>query len=48
VSRDRLNAPSGGIAVIDTLGKWNMHRFVNPLAVLRIPLRPLRQGPAQI
>jgi len=37
VDEGRLRPPSGGLAVIDTLGKFNMPRFMNLLGALHIP-----------
>jgi putative ATP-dependent endonuclease of the OLD family len=32
-----LRSPKGGVAVVDTLGNWNTHRFMNLLGRLRVP-----------
>jgi putative ATP-dependent endonuclease of the OLD family len=37
IDEGKIALPVGGLAVIDTLGKWNMPRFMNLLGVLRIP-----------
>jgi putative ATP-dependent endonuclease of the OLD family len=37
LARQDIQAPSRGVAIIDTLGKWNTHRFINILGALRIP-----------
>ena len=37
IAEEKLELPKGGITVIDTMGKWNIHRFMNLLAELRIP-----------
>lgn len=36
LAQGKLNTPKGGIAVVDTMGKWNMHRFMNLLGKMRI------------
>jgi len=37
LSRGLLRTPRRGVTIIDTLGKWNTHRFMNILGALRIP-----------
>jgi predicted ATPase len=37
LARGLLKSPRRGVSVVDTLGKWNTHRFMNILGALRIP-----------
>ena len=37
LARQEIQNPRRGVAIIDTLGKWNTHRFMNILGALRIP-----------
>lgn len=37
LAQRKLSDPRHRVFVIDTLGKWNMHRFINLLGALRIP-----------
>jgi len=37
IGANRLKNPRRGITIIDTLGKWNTHRFMNILGALCIP-----------
>ncbi|MBX9929153.1 MAG: AAA family ATPase [Gemmatimonadaceae bacterium] len=37
MARGDLVTPKRGISIVDTLGKWNTHRFINILSALRIP-----------
>lgn len=37
LAQGRLRMPARGLSIVDTLGKWNTHRFMNILGALRIP-----------
>jgi putative ATP-dependent endonuclease of OLD family len=36
LAEGKLNTPKGGITIVDTMGKWNTHRFMNLLGKMRI------------
>ena len=40
LARGDLQNPRRGITIVDTLGKWNIHRFMNILGTLRILFLP--------
>lgn len=44
LSNGTLRMPQRGIAIIDTMGKWNTHRFMNILSEMRIPHSVLIDG----
>lgn len=44
LSNGSLTMPSRGVAIVDTMGKWNTHRFMNILSALRIPHSILLDG----
>ena len=37
LAKGLLKSPRCGVTIVDTLGKWNIHRFMNILGALRIP-----------
>lgn len=44
ISKKALQAPSGGVFVLDCIGKYNIHRFMNLLGRLRIGHSALYDG----